>query len=487
MSGCPAWTGWKRRGVIRAQQPAVKVVILTAYDEFAFSQEALRLGAVDYLLKPVRPSLLIETLSRIRIQVAEERRSHHSTVEAQLRLQAALPLVEAQLVLSMVKGDTPPRQMAEQLGAYLGKEISWPAVMVVTVDRPDADSGVPAMGLLGDIVRRAVAEVSTALVADVEAGQAIVVISAEGPLANTARLKELGHRIRAAVESGAPVTATVTIGRRYPTLDLAPVSYSEARRAQWLRLATGGNSVVHVDDTRRPDGVPQPYPMAAERALLYQMRVGDLEQCSRVLDQLVDYLLGLPCDPPEMVHTRFAELIALTSRAAIDAGAPFEQVLQIAHQRIVALNGLRSAVALRAWAQESLKQLKGQIAPAAAKDNVVERAVQFLMENFRRPDLQLKDVASVANVSASHLAHLLHTQVGASFVHYLTALRMEESKRLLAETDLKVAAVAVQAGYDDPTYFYRVFRRETGMTPLVYRRRAHDFPNRMAVHENPGD
>jgi len=537
----PGMDGLEATRTIRSQQPGVKVIILTAYDEFAFSQEALRLGAVDYLLKPVRPSVLLEVLSRIGAQVAEEHRSRHSTAETHLRLQAALPMVEARLVHSLVRGDTPPRQMAEQLDAYLGKQISWPAVLVVAVDQHDPDWSVQPAGLLGDIVRRALAptevglapsevgedagaaeppmpvedgvradtgadgvghvgpppqvrpyrlyrpDAPTALVAEGEAGQVIVVIAAEGPLANTAHLKDLGHRIRAAVESGAPVTATVTIGRRYPTLDLVPVSYSEAQRAQWLRLCSGGNSVVHVDDMRRADRAPQPYPIAAERALLYQMRVGDLEECSRVLDELIDYLLGLPCDPPEMVHTRFAELITLTSRAAIDAGAPFEHVLEISHERIVALNGLRTGATLRAWAQESLKLLKGQIAPVAARDHIVERAVQFLMENFRRPDLQLKDVASVANVSASHLAHLLRTHVGASFVRYLTALRMEEAKRLLTETDLKVATVAGQAGYDDPTYFYRVFRRETGMTPIVYRRRARLFPNRMADNEDFGD
>jgi len=489
----PGMDGLEATRAIRSEQPEVKVIILTAYDEFAFSQEALRLGAVDYLLKPVRPSVLLEVLSRIKAQVAEEHRSRHSTAETQLRLQAALPLVEARLVHSLVRGDTPPRQMAEQLDAYLGKQISWPAVLVVAVDRQDPDWSVQPAGLLVDIVRRAVDPAATtratptALVAEGEAGQVIVVIAAEGPLANIAHQKDLGHRIRAAVESSAPVTATVTIGRRYPTLDLVPVSYSEAQRAQWLRLCSGGNSVVHVDDMRRADRAPQPYPIAAERALLYQMRVGDLEECSRVLDELIDYLLDLPCDPPEMVHTRFAELITLTSRAAIDAGARPERVLQISHQRIMALNGLRTGAALRAWSQESLKQLKGEIAPVAARDHIVERAVQFLMENFRRPDLQLKDVASVANVSASHLAHLLRTQVGASFVRYLTALRMEEAKRLLAETDLKVATVAGQAGYDDPTYFYRVFRRETGMTPIVYRRRARVSPNRMADNENLGD
>jgi two-component system response regulator YesN len=87
-------------------------------------------------------------------------------------------------------------------------------------------------------------------------------------------------------------------------------------------------------------------------------------------------------------------------------------------------------------------------------------------------------VAEAVHVSPSHLAHLLRTHVGASYVKYMTLLRMEEGKRLLAETDLKVAAIAGRAGYDDPAYFYRVFRREVGVTPSQYRRRT-----RMSVGE----
>jgi two-component system response regulator YesN len=48
----------------------------------------------------------------------------------------------------------------------------------------------------------------------------------------------------------------------------------------------------------------------------------------------------------------------------------------------------------------------------------------------------------------------------------------------LAETDLKVAAIAGRAGYADPGYFYRVFRREVGVTPSQYRRRDREADGR---------
>jgi len=492
----PGMNGLEATRAIRGLVPEAKVIILSAYDEFSFSQEALRLGAVDYLLKPVRPGVLVEALSRIQAQLQQEQDDQNTAAVVKTRLEAALPLVESRLVHDMIRRAAPPKEIAAQLQDYLGVEVGWPAVMIVEVDRPaETEEGDdrPANGLLRDIVQRALSgqpgaprSGTAAIPAPRWAGLAprwaglaqdgprtvVAVVSAEGELASTEALRALGHRIRAAVEAGAPVTATVTIGRRYPTLDLVHVSYAEALRAQWLKLSLGGNAVIHIDDARKVSPLTRPYPVALERALIHQVRLGQFAACRDLLSQLVDYLLEIPYDPPEMIHTRFVELIALISRAVIETGASSIRVLQISHERVMALNGLRSGPELKDWTIETLAALRQEISFKEQSDQAVERALHFMDENFHRADLQLKEVAAAAHVSPSHLAHLLRTHVGASYVKYMTLLRMEEGKRLLAETDVKVAAIAARVGYDDPAYFYRVFRREVGVTPAQYRRRA---------------
>lgn len=500
----PGMNGLEATRAIRGLVPEAKVIILSAYDEFSFSQEALRLGAVDYLLKPVRPGVLVEALSRIQLQLQQEQETQITAAEVKTRLEAALPLVESRLVHDMITRAVPPKEIAEQLRDYLGVEVGWPAVLIVEVDSRAPAEGRgdgPPNGLLRDIVQRALSgqldapEVGNDALPAPRTGLAlhwarftphwagltqdgpstvVVVVSTEGELANTEALRALGHRIRAAVESGAPVTATVTIGRRYPTLDLVHVSYAEALRAQWLKLSLGGNTVIHIDDARQLSQLAKPYPVSLERALIHQIRLGQADACRDLLSQLVDYLIEIPYDPPEMIHTRFVELIALISRAVIETGASSARVLQISHERVMALNGLRSGPELKEWTLDTLHELLQEISFREQSDQVTERALHFMDENFHRPDLQLKEVAAAVHVSPSHLAHLMRIHVGASYVKYMTLLRMEEAKRLLAETDLKVAAVAVQAGYDDPAYFYRVFRREVGVTPSHYRRRARE-------------
>lgn len=61
----PGLDGLEASSQIRAELPNTRIVFLTAYDDFGYAQKALKLGAVDYLLKPVRPAKLVEVLDKL--------------------------------------------------------------------------------------------------------------------------------------------------------------------------------------------------------------------------------------------------------------------------------------------------------------------------------------------------------------------------------------------------------------------------------------
>jgi transcriptional regulator GlxA family with amidase domain len=60
---------------------------------------------------------------------------------------------------------------------------------------------------------------------------------------------------------------------------------------------------------------------------------------------------------------------------------------------------------------------------------------------------------------------------GMSPLDYIHALRLEEAKQLLESSDLAVEAIANEVGYEDTSFFGRLFRRKAGITPLQYRQR----------------
>ncbi len=85
-------------------------------------------------------------------------------------------------------------------------------------------------------------------------------------------------------------------------------------------------------------------------------------------------------------------------------------------------------------------------------------------------DLTVESIAEIAEISASHLAHLFRSEVGMSVRDYLTRVRVTIAQDLLAHTDEKLEAIATSLGFADTSHLAHVFQRITGRPPSAYRR-----------------
>lgn len=103
---------------------------------------------------------------------------------------------------------------------------------------------------------------------------------------------------------------------------------------------------------------------------------------------------------------------------------------------------------------------------------VVRLATAYLANHFAE-DLTLEIAAKAVNVSHVYLSKLFRREMGMTFTDYLTALRMEQAKRILAIDSGRIADVAQSVGYRDQKYFGRVFKRLTGTSPSAYLHKLH--------------
>ena len=85
--------------------------------------------------------------------------------------------------------------------------------------------------------------------------------------------------------------------------------------------------------------------------------------------------------------------------------------------------------------------------------------------------LTLKQLAEDAHMNKYYLSHAFKREYGISPINYMITKRIEESKYLLAETDLSMSQIAQLLGFSSPSYFSQVFRRTQAVTPVEYRQR----------------
>ena len=97
-----------------------------------------------------------------------------------------------------------------------------------------------------------------------------------------------------------------------------------------------------------------------------------------------------------------------------------------------------------------------------------EQIERFLEQNFHR-NIGLSDAAELLSLSPSRASDRIRKIFGRGFCRLLREYRLNAAGKLLARSCFPVEMIAARCGFRDGAYFHRIFRRETGSTPVMYR------------------
>ena len=104
-----------------------------------------------------------------------------------------------------------------------------------------------------------------------------------------------------------------------------------------------------------------------------------------------------------------------------------------------------------------------------SKSIYVDRFIELVNHSFKR-DHSIRSYADQLCITPNYLNEIVKNATGINAKQYILNKILIESKRLLTYTDLPISAITEALGYEDPSYFIRLFRSQTNMTPLNYRR-----------------
>lgn len=103
-----------------------------------------------------------------------------------------------------------------------------------------------------------------------------------------------------------------------------------------------------------------------------------------------------------------------------------------------------------------------------AEPPVITRAKQFI-EEHQTEELRLADVAKAVNTSTFYFCKMFRKVTGLNFTDYVSRVRIEKSKNLLLNPNLRISEIAYEVGFQSLTHFNRVFKRLLGQSPTEYR------------------
>ncbi|MDO5435034.1 MAG: AraC family transcriptional regulator [Clostridia bacterium] len=111
----------------------------------------------------------------------------------------------------------------------------------------------------------------------------------------------------------------------------------------------------------------------------------------------------------------------------------------------------------------------GPVVETKAEHEYGESIIQFINDNLSNETFGIPDIIDCFNLSEYTITKLIRDQTNMTFKRYLTHVRLEQAKQLLGFSQDSIQDIASQCGFSSSSYFIRVFKAETNVTPLQYR------------------
>jgi len=125
-------------------------------------------------------------------------------------------------------------------------------------------------------------------------------------------------------------------------------------------------------------------------------------------------------------------------------------------------------IELTGWLTRINGEINSQLDDYKNKQKI-QTAIKFIEENFDK-DLNMAVVSNYISMNYSLFSYLFKQYTGNNFVNYLKDLRINEAKRLLEGTDLRVNEISQKVGYDNEKHFMKIFKSTCGISPSEYRK-----------------
>lgn len=213
------------------------------------------------------------------------------------------------------------------------------------------------------------------------------------------------------------------------------------------------------------------YPMDIERRLQQMILQGEKQEAQELINQMLGHLYFNSGGDFETIKQRAVELVVLFSRASIEGGADVKQIFGLNENIYSQIGAFQTLDELSAFLTAIFHRFVGYVFDFehVKHVDVLHKAVDYIRQNYMKK-ISLDDVANHVYLSKSYLSKIFKDEMNCSFTNYVNSIRVEKCKELLLENAVSLADIAALVGFDDQSYFTKVFRKATGASPGQYRK-----------------
>jgi len=203
-----------------------------------------------------------------------------------------------------------------------------------------------------------------------------------------------------------------------------------------------------------------------------ETRNGNIEQAKKLLEQVVLQIFIQSKGQLEVIKGRSLEFLSLFTRMSTEYGVKFGEVIRLSDLKLKEIDEADTVEKAVLWLLSVGNAFIDVIAEknTGSEKGVISTVIDYIQENYSSESLSVQEIAGICHMNSAYLGQLFKKRMGYSITEYIHNVRIEHAKRLLMETDQNIESIAKQTGFKDRSYFCKIFKKKTGLSPGEYKK-----------------
>jgi YesN/AraC family two-component response regulator len=212
------------------------------------------------------------------------------------------------------------------------------------------------------------------------------------------------------------------------------------------------------------------YPIESEKMLQNYIAQGDKTASQKVLNEILGHIFFCSGGNFNVIKARTTELIVLLSRAAIAGGADVVEVFGLNYDYLNDIHNCKTLDELNKWLSNVLIRFTSTVfdVRTVKHSDIIMKIIEYVRRNYMKK-ITLNEISNHVNFSVSYISRIFKDEMGSNMMQFINKVRVDNAKLLLLNNDIPLIEVAYLCGFEDQTYFNKVFKKVTNISPGKFR------------------
>lgn len=480
----PGLTGLELLKELRKIRNDFKIIIISAYEQFTYAQEAISLGVLSYITKPLKKQKIIDEVIKARDLILEERQQKENYDRLEEIYQNNLPTLQEYFHNKLIMGKTKlSSDYKRQFSVYdIDIDDSDMGVFICTIDDMEETSEEFFEKSVQIILLRIAEMIKSLLPSEYKRtvfqsynNEVVTIYNTNaGDLETIGTVSRTAESIKNTLRRETGISISAGLGCIYPSLKDVSLSYQEAVKALNYRLVYGNNTVLYINHVEQKE-MKSSFPLNDLNDILTNVQnilwTGKADEVLSIINRKLTELTPFKNIPYYYIQQVFCQLLSALLRTIYEMNIQPEEIYGEPVHLFKELFMKRTLNEITKWYEDLVIRTCASInqKKTLRVSHVIDSAVCYIKKNCQK-DISLSEVAEVVHLNPSYLSRLFKAEAGIPFIEYVRNTKMDLAKELLRNSNKKIYEICEELGYQNGQYFSTIFKNVVGMTPLEYKK-----------------